>query len=198
MAYISLTLIVVSTTVVASLYFGIWGSLLDAFTDQKLRDDLLIATRLSEYENARTAAPANESMSALSFFKQAEMLSVRQREVFKDILDSTNKKLLSKLMLLVLLIGWGSIYLSHKIAGPLYRMHWALGELDRGNYAVRIRLRQGDEAQFMASRFNQTIENLDFLFGRLKNIVRENEANPGRLHARLKEELSKIKTSGES
>lgn len=194
MAYISGTLMIVSCTIIFSLYFGIWGGILDAFSNEKIREDLLIATRLTEYEDARFPQ-AKESPSVLSFFKQSERLSVRQREVFKDILDANNKKILAKLLFLCVLIAWGSIYLSHKIAGPLYRIHWGLEQLHQGLLDTRITLRQGDEAQFMATQFNDAAENIDMTVARIKNIIANNETNPERLAARLKEELAKIKTS---
>ena len=194
MAYITATLFIVSSIIIFSLYFGIWGGILDAFSNEQIRNDLLIATRLTEYETARiqTQAP-----SALSFFRQAEKLGHRQQEIFKQILDETNKKLLPKFFLLLAMIAWGSIYLSHKIAGPLYRFQVSLEEIDRGNLRTRIHLRESDEAQFLGTRFNQTIENLDFTFSRIKNIISENESNPSRMSARLKEELAKIKTSAD-
>jgi methyl-accepting chemotaxis protein len=194
MAYITGTLLTVAVILMASIYFGIWGGILDAFSNDKIRNDLLIATRLTEYEVARVTPEAPPPL-ALSFFKQSAKLSERQREIFKDILDETNRKMIPKLALVVLLIAWGSIFLSHKIAGPLYRFHVGLADIDKGNLKTRITLRKGDEGQFIADRFNQTVENLDFTFARLKNILAENETNHERMVMRLKEELSKIKTS---
>ncbi len=196
MAYITFTLSSVAVILMASLYFGIWSGILDAFSNDQIRNDLLIATRLTEYEVARVT-PETPPPLALSFFKQTEKLSNRQREIFKSILDETNRKMVPKFILVIFLIGWGSIFLSHKIAGPLYRFHIGLKELDLGNMKARITLRKGDEAQFIADRFNQTAENLDFTFARIKNILAENESNTERMVMRLKEELSKIKTSAD-
>ena len=192
MLYITGTLLVVSSVVLASLYFGMWGGVLDAFSNEKVRNDLLTATRLTEYESAR-ANPAS-GYSSLSFFKQAQKLTERQQEVFKDILNETNRKILPKLLLLLILIAWGSIYLSHKIAGPLYRFQSVFQELNHGNMKTRVHLRKGDEAQFLGSHLNRTIEYLDFIFSRLKNIL-QNEPDKDRLILRMKEELANIKTS---
>lgn len=194
MAYITGTLLTVAIVLMCSLYFGIWSGILDAFSNDQIRNDLLIATRLTEYEVARVTPEAPPPL-ALSFFKQTQKLSERQREIFRNILDDTNRKMIPKFALVLFLIGWGSIYLSHKIAGPLYRFQLGLAELDKGNLTIRITLRKGDEGQFIADKFNQTVENFDFTFARLKNIVNENESNPERMAMRLKEELSKIKTS---
>lgn len=196
MLYVALPFLVISLITILSLYIGIWGGVLDAFSDEKIRNDLLIASRLTEYEQARLPA-AEEPISTLSFFKQSQRLSQRQREVFKDILDDANRKLFMKLFLLVIFIAWGSIYISHKIAGPLYRFHAILQEIEKGNLRTRVSLRKFDEARPLAMVFNHVLENLDYIFSRLKNIIRENESNTERMTSRLKEELSKIKTSAD-
>lgn len=196
MAYIALTLVVVSCIIMISLYFGIWGGVLDAFTDERVRNDLLTASRLSEYEQAR-APRSEQALSTLSFFKQTEKLSNRQREIFRDILNKTNRSLSLKFSLLLAFIAWGSIYLSHKTAGPLYRFDATLTAIEKGDVRPRINLRAFDEAHFLAKHFNRTLESLDQLFSRLKIIIRENESNPERMTSRLKEELAKIKTSAD-
>jgi methyl-accepting chemotaxis protein len=195
MAYVTLPLLVVSVITIASLYIGIWGSVLDVFSDERFRNDLLTASRLTDYESARFGQ-SEPGRSPLSFFKQTEKLSQRQREIFRDILAEGNRTILPKFALILLFIAWGSLYLSHRVAGPFYRFQATLEEIDRGNLATRVRLREGDEGRLLEERFNHTLENLDMTFSRLKHIVRENENNPERLIARLKEELSKIKTSG--
>ncbi len=194
--YIGGTLLIVSGVIVANLYFGIWGGVFEAFSDKRVQDDLLMASRLTQYEEARTAGtiPSNE---ALGFFKQAQKLSQRQREIFKEVLDTTNRKLISKSVLLIVLIAWGTIYITHKIAGPLYRFNALLKEMQQGNFRTRVHLRQFDEAQFLADDFNETLDNLDTTFAKIKNIVRENQDNPQRLISRLNDELSKIKTSAD-
>ena len=97
----------------------------------------------------------------------------------------------------MIFIAWGSIYISHKVAGPLYRFHTTLSKIETGDLRTRVRLRKGDEAKRLAARLNQTLEYLDRIFSHIKNIVRENENNPARLKTRLKEELGKVKTSGD-
>ncbi len=192
---ITFAILVITTVSLTSLYFGIWGGILDAFSDERTRNDLLTASRLQQYEEARHSKnEPSESLSPLSFVRQAERLSERQREVFKEILDQTNRGLAGKLLLLFLLIAWGTIYLSHKIAGPLYHFQKIFDQVARGDLGVRCHLRKFDEAKSVASSLNQALEVLDQKLSLLQNIT-ENEKNPDRLVARLKEELSKFKTS---
>jgi len=194
MGFFGLTFVAVSVVIVVNLYFGIWGGVLDAFSDEKMQNDLLTASRLTQYEQARMPGTA-DSTSVLAFFKQTEKLSQRQQEVFKEILVRTNRKLFPKLWILLFLIGWGSIYLSHKIAGPLHRFHSSMHDLSRGDTTTRVHLRRSDEARFVADEMNQTLEHLDSTFSKFKALLNENDSDLETLKSRLNEELSKIKTS---
>lgn len=196
MCYIIIPLTLVSAVTIISLYFGIWGSVLDAFSDEKIRNDLLTASRLSEYDSARY--PAHSAGNTLSLFRQSEKLSSRQKEIFREILDEANRKLLIKFLILLFFIAWGSIYISHKTAGPLFRFHITLDDIEKGNLRTRVRLRKGDEAHPLAVRFNQTLENLDRIFSRIKSILREESHHPEHLKKKIHEEVDKFKTSGET
>ena len=195
---ITFILLVITLVSLASIYFGIWGGILDAFSNTKIQNDLLTAARLQGYEEVRTGQVlSQEPFSTLSLFRQAERLSQRQQEIFKEILDQTNRNLIGKLLLLFLLIAWGTIFLSHKIAGPLYRFETLLHQVAQGELTVRCQLRKFDEAKSVAEGFNQALEALDSKISELKKIVRENEKTPDRLLPPLKEELSKFKTSAD-
>lgn len=197
MTYVTLPLLIITIIMMFGLYVGIWGSMLEAFSNEKLRNDLLTASRLTEYEQARQTADSAQG-SAISFFKQAEKLSERQREVFKEILDNSNKSLLPKFLLLLFFIAWGSIYLSHKVAGPFYRLDKSLEEINKGNLRIRIQLRKADEGQTIARHFNNSVISLDESLSRVKTIIRENESDPVKTVSLLKSELSRFKTSADS
>jgi methyl-accepting chemotaxis protein len=193
---ITFALLAITAISLTSFYFGIWGGILDAFSDERTRNDLLTASRLQQYEEARHPRnESSESFSPLSFIRQAERLSERQREVFKEILDQTNRGLTGKLLLLFALIAWGTIYLSHKIAGPLYHFQMVFNKVAQGDLAARCHLRKFDEAKSVAAALNAALETLDQEFVRLKQIVKENPNDAGRLTRRLDEELSRFKTS---
>lgn len=196
MAYITLTLVTICSLTLITLYIGIWSSVLDFFSDTKFREDLLTAARMSQYEEARYPT-GTKPFSSLAFFKQTEKLSVRQREIFKQVLDESNRKLASKLLILFLLIAWGSIYLSHKIAGPLYRFQATFKDLQNGDFTKRVYLRKFDEARAVCEDLNKTLQDLDERIGRLKSILRGDEGHPERSIPRLKEELARTKTSAD-
>lgn len=198
MSTIVLTLSVVTFVALINLYFAIWGGVLNAFSDEQIRNDLLTASRIQEYEEARRPlVEPDVPFSILSLFRQAERLSERQREVFKDLLNQSNQRLAGKLLLLLLLIAWGTIFLSHKIAGPLYRFHQIFCDLHDKNLSVRCHLRKFDEAKPLAEALNQTLESLDASITRLKKIAGDEKLSLEQLLSNLRAELSQFKTSAD-
>lgn len=196
MLAVSIPLVVICFVTIFGFYVGIWGEVLASFSDDQIRGDLLTASRMVEYDQARyTSASSSSGFSVLSFLKETEKLSQRQREVFQDILEKTNRSLFWKLLLLLVLIGWGTIYISHKIAGPLYRLSKALEEVENGNYRARVFLRKGDEGHPVAKEFNDALEVTDQILSDVKRAVQA--PDPSQALSRLKEKLDSIKTSAD-
>lgn len=54
-----------------------------------------------------------------------------------------------------LLVVIVSIFLTHRVAGPLYRFERTLEEMKKGNFTSEIRLRSKDEAKELAEMFNE-------------------------------------------
>jgi methyl-accepting chemotaxis protein len=82
-----------------------------------------------------------------------------------------------------------SIYLTHRLAGPLYRFERHAADLAQGNLSLRIRLRYNDELQELARMINETVEKLDGTLGE----IRDREASR---QASLKRVLEKLKGVG--
>ena len=189
-------LLIINTVAIFGFYIGIWGKVLDAFSDEQTRNEMVTASRMIEYDQARHfEAPASSDLSSLSLFKQTEKLSQRQREVFQNILNDTNRSLLWKFVLLLLFTAWGTIFVSHKVAGPLYRFSKALDDMGNGNYRARVFLRKGDEGHPVAQEFNEAFDKTDRLLSDLKSSVQEKD--PARAVQLIQEKLSKIQTSSD-
>jgi methyl-accepting chemotaxis protein len=184
----------INIVALAGLYFGIWSKVLDTFSDEQTLNDLMTASRMVEYEQARHPS-GNQEFSSLSFFKSNEKLGQRQREIFKEILNETNRSLFWKFSLLLVLIGWGTIFISHKIAGPLFRFSKAFGTVEKGDYRTRIFLRKLDEGIPVAEEFNEALEKTDRLLSDLKALTREKDASQA--IAKIKEKLSQVQTSAD-
>ena len=194
MLAVIIPLFLINFVALAGLYFGIWGKVLETFSDEQTLTDLVTASRMVEYEQARHPA-ASQNFSSLSFFRQTEKLSQRQREVFKGILDETNRSLLWKFSLLLFFLGWGTIFISHKIAGPFFRFSKAFNELEKGDYRARIILRKRDEGHPVAQEFNEAMEKTDHLLSNLKTLSQEKDAPQA--VAKIKEKLSAVQTSAD-
>ncbi len=69
--------------------------------------------------------------------------------------------LLGVLQLLVLSITFIlSLFLSHRIAGPLYKLRKSMDELGKGNLDLRITFRKNDHFVELQDTFNDMVQNL--------------------------------------
>lgn len=59
-----------------------------------------------------------------------------------------------------LLFGAVSIFISHKVAGPLYRLKKSLLQVTQGNLNVVVKLRKRDDLKDLAEHINMLIEEL--------------------------------------
>ena len=62
-----------------------------------------------------------------------------------------------------------SVYLTHRVAGPLYRFERTLDSMNSGNLGAQIRLREKDEGMELAGKINQFNESLSQSMRVLKN-----------------------------
>jgi len=76
------------------------------------------------------------------------------------IFRAVNMALIRNLLFASPLIFLLALLSSHKIAGPIYRIEKDLDEIAKGNLALRIRLRKGDELKPLADKINTIVENL--------------------------------------
>ena len=111
MLAVVIPILLINFVALAGIYFGIWGKVLDTFSDEQTLNDLLTASRMVEYDQARHPE-ASQDFSSLSFFKQTEKLGQRQREIFREILNETNRALAWKFSLLLFFLAWGTIFIS--------------------------------------------------------------------------------------
>jgi methyl-accepting chemotaxis protein len=56
--------------------------------------------------------------------------------------------------------GVVTLFVSHKIAGPLYRFKQSFKDLSLGNFTNQVRLRKDDQLHEVATEFNQMINNV--------------------------------------
>lgn len=110
-----------------------------------------------------------------------------------SIMRMIDLTLILRLLLLTPLVALLSIFLSHKIAGPLYRVEKFIKAVARGDLSTKLRLRQGDELQELAEAINDMTDDLKNRVKRLKGISNMAGLELERLRRILGKELPDIK-----
>lgn len=184
MTVITLCMLLASFFVGFLLYFGIWGAVIPEFSEVKLAEKLEIASRMRDYEQVRRGIQEDKS---LGIFREAKLLSAHEKAAVADILKAANLMLIPKLIILILLIAFASIFISHKIAGPIYRFERQAKVIGEGDLTLKFKLRKGDELQDLGLA-------LEKMGGSLRNKIKDVLVSINELSAGL-EKLSE--TAGE-
>lgn len=150
-------LLVVMVAGGTGLYMGMWGSIIQNFSKFKVSEELETARRISDYETVRYQ---KGDYRLEKIFREAELLSAEQRRALKDALRAVNESLLPKVLLLAVLIFIAGIFVSHKIAGPMYRIEKSAEAIRQGDLRVNFHVRKGDEMKGAASALEDMVESL--------------------------------------
>lgn len=94
-------------------------------------------------------------------------------EFFKNLLLSTSKILVLGLFVVVIEMAILTIFVSHKIAGPIYRFEKFAQSVQEGDLSARIHLRKGDEMIETAEKFNEMMDELVKPIQKAKNLLQE-------------------------
>ncbi len=76
------------------------------------------------------------------------------------IVKAVNFRILLSVILVTPLVGVMGIFLSHRIAGPIYRMEKFLRNMADGDFSSRLVLRQNDELKNLADGINYLSDSL--------------------------------------
>jgi len=76
----------------------------------------------------------------------------------------------------------GLIYLSHRIAGPIFRFQKVLSEIDKGDLTHRFKLRDSDQFKELADGINELARTMDNKVGLIKDRASELSLITGELH----------------
>lgn len=88
-------------------------------------------------------------------------VGIEEQANVSSIILYLHKRIWPGLLAVAVLAGIQSIFSSHRIAGPMYRFEKMVGDLTRGNYSARIRIRKTDEFKEMAILLNGLAGELD-------------------------------------
>jgi nitrogen fixation/metabolism regulation signal transduction histidine kinase len=127
------------------------------------KDQPDVAKQFGE-DTARDEQKFKEEQERLE--KDASFLEQRAAELQQQALNVAEQQrfliigLVLGLSLLVGCIWLAGIVVTHKIAGPVFKMKRMFGQVGDGNLALRERLRRGDEMQDFFETFDQMLSRL--------------------------------------
>ena len=154
---ILLTILLVMFVTALGLYVGIWASIIENFNEFKVSQDLETARRISDYEGVRYK---KGDYRLEKIFREAQLLSQQQQDALSKALRSVNRSFLPKAALLGILIFALGIFVSHKIAGPMYRFERSAEAVKKGDLRVSFKVRKHDEMKKTASILEGMIDSL--------------------------------------
>jgi nitrogen fixation/metabolism regulation signal transduction histidine kinase len=132
----------------------------------------------AEQERLKREAASLEQQ-AKELEQQAADLAVQQRTQLRV--------LVVVLSLLVLCVGLAGIVVTHKVAGPIFKMKRLLRQVGEGKLVVRERLRKGDELQHFFDSFEKMVGDLrarqEAEIAKLDGIIQKLEAVEGERRA---------------
>jgi len=118
------------------------------FSEDAAKDE----KKLTDEQTRLEGDASHLKKSAEDLEQQASLVAVQQRYLITG--------LVSALAVLVVCIWMTGIVITHKIAGPVFKMKRMFRQVGEGNLALRERLRRGDEMQEFFESFEQMLEQL--------------------------------------
>ena len=166
---IVITLLLATLITASSLYFNILNSVLPEFSTDKLKERIEIAADMRMRQVVRYSPEITENNEFQMFFPEtAKMLSDYETQIVVQVLHEVNKNLVPWIMVLIALILSFGIFLTHRIAGPIYRFEQTIRDAMGGNLNTRIKLRWADEFKVLASSINDMLNSLSQRLLKLK------------------------------
>ncbi len=152
--------------------YGDDPELAKTFTEQTASDE---AKFEAEQKRLETDAASLEKRAA-DLERQASAFEAQQRMLLVGLVVA--------LMILVVCIGIAGIIVTHKVAGPVFKMQRMFGQVGDGHFAIRERLRKGDEMQTFFEAFEK-------MLGRLRD-------RQGRDIERIDEAIARVEANASS
>ncbi|HRY30414.1 MAG TPA: methyl-accepting chemotaxis protein [Elusimicrobiota bacterium] len=127
------------------------------------------------------------------------------RDIVRDLMDpglyelfqQLSRVLVAKIAIYMAVVGIVAVFLSHKLAGPIYRFEKSAHVLGGGDLTHRVHLRKGDELMDLQDEFNSMAEALHVrvakdrqlaqrIAGQMQDLTKGKDISPD-LARRLKE-----------
>lgn len=142
--------------------YGDDPELAKTFTEQTATDE-------KKFKEEQQLLEADASMLR----KRADELEL-EAATFEEQRKVLTLMLVGALLVFVVCIGLAGIVVTHKVAGPIFKMRRMFGQVGDGHFSLRERLRKGDEMQAFFEAFEKMLERLRDIQG--KDMARIDEA----------------------
>jgi methyl-accepting chemotaxis protein len=165
---IAVTILAVMLVTGVGIYVGMWASIIENFSKFKVSENLETAKRIAGYEDARYS---KGDFRLEKIFREAELLSAREKETLHSALNSVNRALLPKMLILIAIIFVGGIFVSHRIAGPMYHFEKSAQAIRDGDLSVNFNIRKSDELKDASVSLEGMVESLRADIKEMKRLV---------------------------
>ncbi len=108
------------------------------------------------------------------------------------MMRTINTTLMTRMLLVTPFVILIAVFLSHKIAGPIYRIEKFLKGVSSGDLRARLRLRKYDELQDLAEAINDMTDDLKTRLHKIKGLVNMADLELERLRAVLAKQTPDI------
>ena len=99
--------------------------------------------------------------------------SVSQQLLVGDVVfGEVNRIITFALPIVAILVVIISVYVSHKIAGPEYRLSKVLDNVSRGDFTGSTKLRKRDELQSLAGKMGEANRNLSSMISQQRQMIK--------------------------
>ncbi len=88
---------------------------------------------------------------------------------YEQLMSNVNQLMYAKVVVLLVISVAVSFLISHKFAGPIYRLEKSLKKIAAGDLTGELSLRKGDELKGLAEYFNNTVSQLHSRAARDRN-----------------------------
>jgi methyl-accepting chemotaxis protein len=134
------------------------------------------------------------SILYFSVMQSTAVSIVDSRVVVRSTADLILPILIQTVIVVTIIVSLATIavtlFVSHKIAGPLYRFRKVMQELENGNFASEFQIRRPDQLQDLAGAFNSMIRKVR---DELKQLKENSISLKDKLESLTEQEISEMK-----
>ncbi len=165
------TLLTAVIITISFLYINIMNSIILEFSSKELKEKINLAVELRQHQLQYTKQMGDKKLFDVLFPKEADILADYEKDIIINVLHKVNKNLIPWILILLSLTLVAGIFLTHRIAGPIYNIEKSLDEIRKGDLAKRIYLRWSDEFKNLANLANEFVAKLDKSTSECKELV---------------------------